>query len=123
MRCLSSPSETAFTGERPWPGLWVTMGAHPPSRTAAAAQEIAWVIDRIGLSVVYAASLLRTAMRLTAIATVSLLLAACGAPVREPATADRQPQARPVQPRVPAPRPDPASPEVRGKGYPECDPR
>ena len=62
-------------------------------------------------------------MRLPAIATVSLLLAACGAPVREPAPAARQPDTRAAQPRTATPRPDPASPAVRGKGYPECDPR
>jgi len=61
-------------------------------------------------------------MRLTPL-TLALLLAACGAPLREPATADRSPQARLGQPRMPAPRPDPAAPAVRGKSFPECDPR
>src|SRR6185312_17162243 len=35
MRCLSEPSETAFTGLRPAPGLSVMGGAQPPMASAA----------------------------------------------------------------------------------------
>src|SRR5436853_2906200 len=38
MRCLSSPSEMALTGLRPWPGLWVTSGAQPESARAKVKQ-------------------------------------------------------------------------------------
>ena len=62
-------------------------------------------------------------MRFPAFTLLALLLAACGAPPRGPSTVESPPRARPGEPRVPAPRPDPASPAVRGKSYPECDPR
>jgi hypothetical protein len=53
-----------------------------------------------------------------------LLLAGCGTGSRVPASRGGPPgEATPIQPRVAAPRPDPASPAVRGKSFPECDPR
>jgi hypothetical protein len=53
-----------------------------------------------------------------------LVLAGCGTGARMQAPRGAQPEeTRPSQPRGPAPRPDPASPAVRGKSFPECDPR
>ena len=59
-----------------------------------------------------------------AIIATCLVRAGCGTAARTHAPRDTKPQqARPAEPRAAAPRPDPASPAVRGKGYPECDPR
>jgi hypothetical protein len=52
-----------------------------------------------------------------------LLLAGCGTGPRMQAPKGAQePPSRPQQPRA-APRPDPVAPAVRGKSFPECDPR
>src|SRR5258706_2474334 len=42
MRCLSSPSDTAFTGLKPSPGLCVTRGAQPGRTDRAAAAKARW---------------------------------------------------------------------------------
>jgi S1-C subfamily serine protease len=51
-----------------------------------------------------------------------LVLAACGARVREPATADRRPGAAPAQPRATV-LPQRPKPETRHEASPDCDPR
>jgi hypothetical protein len=71
-----------------------------------------------------------TAIRLGSVALAVLVLASCGTGTRTQSPRDPQaprepqpPRAGPAQPRSPAARPDPAAPAVRGKSFPECDPR
>jgi len=65
-----------------------------------------------------------TAIRVGSFA-LAVVLAGCGAPRTQPPGDAKPPQSRsrPIEPRAAIPRTDPASPAVRGKGFPECDPR
>jgi hypothetical protein len=63
-------------------------------------------------------------MRLAAGTLLLAALAGCGSGPRPQAPREAMPpQGRSAEPRIPPPRPDPAAPAVRGKSFPECDPR